>query len=68
MICVDPPRKGLALEVIDAMVRMGPQRIVYVSCDPATLGRDMKLLAQRGYRVAGPRQWICSLVRHMWRR
>ena len=52
VICVDPPRKGLAPEVIDAMVRMGPQRIVYVSCDPATLGRDVKLLAQRGYRVA----------------
>ena len=51
MICVDPPRKGLAPEVIDAMVRMEPQRIVYVSCDPATLGRDMKLLAQRGYRA-----------------
>ena len=52
VICVDPPRKGLSPEVIDAMVRMGPQRIVYVSCDPATLGRDVKLLAQRGYRVA----------------
>ena len=52
VICVDPPRKGLAPEVIDAMVRMGPQRIVYVSCDPATLGRDVKLLAQRGYRAA----------------
>lgn len=51
VICVDPPRKGLAPEVIDAMVRMGPQRIVYVSCDPATLGRDVKLLAQRGYRA-----------------
>ena len=49
VICVDPPRKGLAPEVIDAMVRMGPQRIVYVSCDPATLGRDVKLLEQRGY-------------------
>ena len=51
VICVDPPRKGLAPEVIDAMVRMGPQRIVYVSCDPATLGRDVKLLAQRGYQA-----------------
>ena len=51
VICVDPPRKGLAPEVIDAMVRMGPQRIVYVSCDPATLGRDVQLLAQRGYRA-----------------
>ena len=49
VICVDPPRKGLAPEVIDAMVQMGPERIVYVSCDPATLGRDVKLLAQRGY-------------------
>ena len=56
VICVDPPRKGLAPEVIDAMVQMGPERIVYVSCDPATLGRDVKLLAQRGYaarRAAG---------------
>ena len=51
VICVDPPRKGLAPEVIDAMARMGPQRIVYVSCDPATLGRDIKLLAQKGYRL-----------------
>ena len=51
VICVDPPRKGLAPEVIDAMVRMGPQRIVYVSCDPATLGRDVKLLSHRGYQA-----------------
>ncbi len=49
VICVDPPRKGLTPEVIDAIARMGPERIVYVSCDPATLGRDVKLLAQRGY-------------------
>ena len=51
VICVDPPRKGLAPEVIDAMAQMGPQRIVYVSCDPATLGRDVKLLAQKGYQA-----------------
>ncbi len=51
VICVDPPRKGLAPEVIDAMAEMAPKRIVYVSCDPATLGRDVKLLAQRGYQA-----------------
>ena len=51
MICVDPPRKGLAPAVIDAMVQMAPKRIVYVSCDPATLGRDVKLLEQKGYKA-----------------
>ena len=51
VICVDPPRKGLVPEVIDTMAQMGPQRIVYVSCDPATLGRDVKLLAQKGYQA-----------------
>ena len=51
VIVVDPPRKGLAPEVIDAMVRMAPVRIVYVSCDPATLARDVKLLTGRGYAL-----------------
>ena len=51
VICVDPPRKGLAPEVVDAAAAMSPRRIVYVSCDPATLGRDVKLLAQKGYRL-----------------
>ena len=51
VICVDPPRKGLAPAVIDAMVQMAPKRIVYVSCDPATLGRDVKLLEQKGYKA-----------------
>lgn len=50
VITVDPPRKGLSPEVIDAMVEMGPNRIVYVSCDPATLARDVKLLVEKGYR------------------
>ena len=49
VICVDPPRKGLSLQVIEAIAEMGPKRLVYVSCDPATLGRDVKLLAERGY-------------------
>ena len=49
VICVDPPRKGLAPEVPEILAAMGPERIVYVSCDPATLARDLKLFAQRGY-------------------
>lgn len=51
VICVDPPRKGLAPEVIDAAAAMKPKRIVYVSCDPATLGRDVKRFAEYGYTV-----------------
>lgn len=50
VITVDPPRKGLSPEVIEAIGRMAPQRVVYVSCDPATLARDVKLLAPQGYR------------------
>lgn len=51
VICVDPPRKGLSGAVIEAIVRMGPDRLVYVSCDPGTLARDEKLLAERGYTI-----------------
>lgn len=51
VICVDPPRKGLSPEVIDAIADMGPARVVYVSCDPGTLARDLKLLTQRGYEA-----------------
>ena len=50
VICVDPPRKGLAPEVIEAVCDMAPRRIVYVSCDPATLGRDVKRFGELGYR------------------
>ena len=46
---VDPPRKGCAPEVFAAMDKMGTQRLVYVSCDPATLARDLALLATMGY-------------------
>ena len=48
---VDPPRKGLNADTIEALARMAPRRIVYVSCDPATLARDVALLKQRGYSV-----------------
>lgn len=51
VVCVDPPRKGLAEDVVDTIADMGPQRVVYVSCDPGSLGRDVKRFAGRGYTL-----------------
>ena len=51
VICVDPPRKGLQPEVPAILAGMAPERIVYVSCDPATLARDVKRLGELGYRA-----------------
>ncbi len=51
VITVDPPRKGLSQPVIDAIGQMQPQRVVYISCDPATLARDVKLLNEQGYTL-----------------
>lgn len=46
VIVVDPPRKGLSPEVLEVLLSMAPERIVYVSCDPATLARDLKTLCR----------------------
>ncbi len=51
VVIVDPPRKGLNADTIEAIARMAPRRLVYVSCDPATMARDVALLKQRGYRL-----------------
>lgn len=51
VICVDPPRKGLAPDVIETIAKMAPDRVVYVSCDPATLARDLALFQTQGYRA-----------------
>ena len=75
VVVVDPPRKGLNADAIEALDKMSPRRIVYVSCDPATLARDVALLKERGYRLLNamaadlfPRcahvESIVCLVRH----
>ena len=51
VIVVDPPRKGCAEELLKVMVEMAPERIVYVSCDSATLARDLKYLCAGGYEL-----------------
>lgn len=51
VIVVDPPRKGLDEACIETMLKMKPDRIVYVSCDSATLSRDLKLLTEGGYEL-----------------
>jgi 23S rRNA (uracil1939-C5)-methyltransferase/tRNA (uracil-5-)-methyltransferase len=50
-VVIDPPRKGCTQEFIDQLVKFGPSRVVYVSCDPATQVRDLKLLGSGGYQL-----------------
>lgn len=51
VIVVDPPRKGCDEKCLETIVKMQPQKVVYVSCDPATLARDLKYLTGEGYEV-----------------
>lgn len=51
VIVVDPPRKGCDEKCLDTIVKMQPKRVVYVSCDSATLARDLRYLCDRGYQV-----------------
>lgn len=51
VIVVDPPRKGCDERLLQTIVEMEPGRLIYVSCDPATLARDVKYLGEQGYRV-----------------
>lgn len=50
-VVIDPPRKGCTPEFIEQLVKFGPARVVYVSCDPATQVRDLKLLGDGGYQL-----------------
>jgi 23S rRNA (uracil1939-C5)-methyltransferase len=51
IVVLDPPRKGCSAGLIDIVAAMAPERIVYVSCNPATLARDCKLFAPKGYKT-----------------
>ena len=51
VVIVDPPRKGCSRETLDAIVKIAPKRLVYVSCDPATLARDCAYLKEKNYEV-----------------
>lgn len=73
VVVVDPPRKGCDQVLLDTLVHMAPERIVYVSCDPATLARDVKILQEKGYEAkkvavvdqfchSGHVETVCSFV------
>ena len=75
VIVVDPPRKGCDEKCLETMVKMAPKRIVYVSCDSATLARDLKYLAENGYELMKVRacdmfpstvhvETVCLLSKH----
>ena len=51
VIVVDPPRKGCDAKLLDAIAESGSKKVVYVSCDPSTLARDLKILEGKGYKV-----------------
>lgn len=51
LIVVDPPRKGLASDVIETICSMSPEKVIYVSCDPATLSRDLKIFNDLSYKT-----------------
>ncbi len=53
-VVIDPPRKGCDEALLDTIATMAPQKLVYVSCDPATLARDLARLADRGYEA----EWV----------
>jgi 23S rRNA (uracil1939-C5)-methyltransferase len=52
VVVLDPPRAGCKPQLLDTVVAIAPERIVYVSCNPATLARDLKILCEKGYELA----------------
>ena len=74
-IILDPPRAGCHPGAIEALIRQAPSRVVYVSCEPATLARDLQLLVRGGFRVETlepvdmfPHTYHVECVATLWRR
>ncbi len=74
VVFMDPPRSGSTEKFMEAAVRLAPERIVYISCNPETQARDLKYLTKRGYRMTeacpvdmfpftGHIEAVCILVR-----
>ncbi|MGB3974878.1 MAG: methyltransferase domain-containing protein, partial [bacterium] len=51
LVIVDPPRQGLSSETIKGIIALKPEKLMYISCDPATLARDLRILAESDFRV-----------------
>jgi tRNA/tmRNA/rRNA uracil-C5-methylase (TrmA/RlmC/RlmD family) len=64
VVVADPPRKGLGRAVVDALAAHGPERVVYVACDPAALARDVAFFAERGYTLAELRAFDAFPMTH----
>lgn len=64
VVVLDPPRSGAGRAVIEAIADAGPERVVYVACDPAALGRDVALLAESGYRLQALRAFDAFPMTH----
>ncbi len=64
VVTLDPPRKGCDEKLLNTVVNMQPEKIVYVSCDPATLARDLKYLTEKGYKVekVQPYDMFCQTI------
>ena len=64
VVTLDPPRKGCDEKLLETVIAMEPERIVYVSCDPATLARDLRFLCDRGYELKKVRP--CDMFGHSY--
>ena len=67
VVFMDPPREGSTPQFLQSLARLSPRRVVYVSCNPETLARDLAQLTALGYRVQKLPPWICSRIRSMSR-